>query len=64
MECLKEANAKACPCTYSCDRHGFCCACLRYHLGRGELPACCFSKGAEATYDRSFEAFARDRGFT
>ena len=61
MECQKEKNAKDCPCTYSCDKKGMCCECLKYHLQRRELPACCFSKEAEKTYDRSFEKFAQDQ---
>jgi hypothetical protein len=28
-------------------------------LKQQELPACCFSRDAERTYDRSFEHFAR-----
>ena len=60
MECKKEENAKYCPCTYSCDKKGFCCECISYHSNRGELPACYFSKEAEATYDRSIEAFIED----
>jgi hypothetical protein len=32
---------------------------LSYHLKMRELPACCFSSDAEATFDRSFEHFAR-----
>ncbi|KAA0015151.1 MAG: cytosolic protein, partial [Thermoplasmata archaeon] len=36
---------------------GKCCECLRYHLSRRELPACCFPKEVERTYDRSFEKF-------
>ena len=51
-----------CPCTYSgCSRKGNCRECLKYHLERDELPACCFSKEAEATYDRSFRKFAEDK---
>ena len=56
--CKKEENLKTCPCTYpGCPRKGICCQCLRYHLGNNELPACCFSKEAEKTYDRSFKKF-------
>jgi len=50
-----------CPCTYSCDRHGKCCACVAYHTRDGEFPACFFSKAAEKTYDRSFRALCKDR---
>jgi hypothetical protein len=60
MECNKSRNSKACNCSYEpCSRKGVCCDCLRYHLASRELPACCFPKAAERTYDRSFEHFAR-----
>jgi hypothetical protein len=35
---------------------------LKFHLDRKELPACCFSTEAEATYNRSFEKFIADNG--
>ena len=55
----REENLKNCPCTYpGCDKKGVCCQCLRYHLSRGELPACCFPAEVEKTYDRSFKKFA------
>jgi len=50
-----------CPCTYSCQNHGKCCACVAYHAKSGEFPACFFSKAAEKTYDRSFRALEKDR---
>lgn len=56
----KEENLKKCNCTYDCDKKGICCECIAYHLSRKELPACCFSKEAEATYDRSFEKFCKE----
>jgi len=60
MECKKEQNLKKCACTYEpCSRKGICCECISYHLQSRELPGCCFSQKAEATYDRSFEHFAR-----
>lgn len=60
MECKKETNLKKCNCTYEpCGRKGICCDCLTYHLKSRALPACCFPKDAEATYDRSFEHFAQ-----
>ncbi len=59
VECKKQANSKNCNCTYPCNRKGVCCDCLRYHLNRKELPACCFPDDVEATYDRSFEKFAQ-----
>ncbi|MFH1424716.1 MAG: DUF6485 family protein [archaeon] len=61
MPCDNQENAD-CPCTYSCEKHGKCCECLKYHLGRNELPACCFSSETEKTYDRSFQKFAEDKG--
>lgn len=58
-KCLnQEENLKNCPCTYpGCDKKGICCECLRYHLSRHELPACCFPPEVEKTYDRSIEKF-------
>lgn len=54
----QEDNLKNCPCTYEpCSRKGLCCECLKYHLARRELPACCFPPEVEATYDRSLEKF-------
>jgi len=62
MECKIEENLKDCPCTYpECDKKGKCCDCLKYHLARNELPACCFSKETEKTYDRSFGMFIKDQ---
>lgn len=61
MECKKQTNLKICNCTYEpCSRKGICCECLHYHRKNGELPACFFSKEAEASYDRSIENFIRD----
>ncbi|HDI79252.1 MAG TPA: cytosolic protein [Desulfobacteraceae bacterium] len=60
MECQKEKNLKRCTCTYEpCDKKGMCCECISYHLRMRELPGCVFPKDAEATYNRSFEYFAR-----
>ncbi|OQX62851.1 MAG: cytosolic protein [Desulfococcus sp. 4484_241] len=60
MECKIEKNLEKCNCTYEpCSRKGKCCDCISYHLGMRQLPACCFPNDAEATYDRSFEYFAR-----
>ncbi len=42
VECKKEQNKKICNCSYSCDRKGMCCECLKHHLDNKELPACCF----------------------
>jgi len=54
----QKKNNDRCTCTYSgCSRHGICCDCLHYHLAMQQLPACCFSKEAERTYDRSFRKF-------
>ncbi|MDD5723964.1 MAG: DUF6485 family protein [Syntrophales bacterium] len=53
-------NLELCKCTYEpCSRKGTCCDCLLFHLRMRELPACCFDKNAECTYNRSFEHFAR-----
>lgn len=53
-----QVNMKDCTCTYpSCPRKGMCCECIRYHLKQKELPACCFPKNIEKTFDRSFEKF-------
>lgn len=61
MQCKQAQNSADCPCTYEgCERKGVCCECLRYHLNRKELPACCFSPEAEATYDRSIANFMKD----
>ncbi len=60
MECKKEQHLSKCKCTYDpCSKKGMCCECLQFHLKMRELPGCCFSEGAERTYDRSFEHFAR-----
>ncbi len=60
MECRKAQNLEKCNCSYSpCSRKGICCECLSYHLRSRQLPACCFTDEAEATYDRSFEHFAK-----
>jgi len=62
MKCPHEdENLENCNCTYEpCPRKGKCCQCIKYHLARQELPACCFSNQAEATYDRSFKKFIED----
>lgn len=58
MECNKPENLKKCNCTYEpCERKGICCECIKYHLGRNELPACCFPDDAEKTFDRSIAKF-------
>jgi len=63
MECKKEANLGNCNCTYpGCPRKGKCCECIAYHRKIGELPACFFSKQAEASFDRSVEKFIQDQG--
>ena len=60
MECKKEQNLEECNCTYEpCARKGICCECISYHLSSRQLPGCCFATDKEATYDRSFEHFAR-----
>ena len=60
MECHQSVNAKKCPCTYDCELKGKCCECLAYHLKNKELPACCFTKETEKTYDRSFKKFVKE----
>lgn len=56
----KAERSNTCGCTYSaCERRGVCCDCIEYHLKSKQLPGCCFPPEAEATYDRSFAAFAR-----
>ena len=60
MDCKKSDNLKKCTCTYTpCSNKGVCCDCLSYHLKNRQLPGCCFTKEGEATYDRSFEMFAK-----
>jgi hypothetical protein len=59
MECKKERNLEFCNCTYDCSTKGICCDCIVKHLKNRQLPACCFNEEAEATYDRSFEHFAK-----
>ena len=63
MQCSNtQKNIERCNCTYEgCPRKRMCCECLHYHLAKGQLPACCFSKEAEKTFDRSFEKFIQDR---
>ena len=59
MECKQPKNLESCACTYpGCSRKGMCCECLRHHLENRELPACCFPKDVEKSYDRSFDKFA------
>ena len=60
MECKNQQNMSHCNCSYEpCSRKGNCCDCISYHLKSRELPGCCFPDGAERTYNRSFEFFAR-----
>ena len=60
MGCENNKSMK-CPCTYSCDNHGKCCACVVHHQRGGEFPACFFSTKMEKTYDRGFHALIEDR---
>jgi len=63
MDCPnKEKNLADCNCTYSCEKKGMCCECIRYHRSMNQLPACYFSNAAERTYDRTFRKFAQDKG--
>ncbi len=57
VECNSNKNKIKCNCTYTCSKKGMCCECIRYHLSRKELPACCFPNDVEKTYNRSFEKF-------
>ncbi|MHC4294149.1 MAG: DUF6485 family protein [Planctomycetota bacterium] len=60
MECKKNQTITQCGCSYpTCERQGICCECIAYHLKSKQLPGCCFPPEAEATYDRSFAAFAK-----
>lgn len=59
MECKKDETAKRCACTYNCPRRGLCCECVAHHLAKRQVPGCFFDTAGEATYDRSFEHFAR-----
>lgn len=60
MDCNKKKNLAMCNCTYpGCPRKGLCCECVEYHKRMKQLPACFFSKEAEATFDRSYRHFAR-----
>lgn len=60
MECQWDKNNAVCTCTYAaCSSHAVCCDCMAKHLKRRQLPACYFPAEAEATFDRSFEHFAR-----
>jgi len=63
MECLHyEENHRTCTCTYEpCPRKGYCCQCVAYHRGMGELPGCYFPPEVERTYDRSIARFLRAR---
>lgn len=58
-ECTIKENKTICNCTYSCDKKGMCCKCLRYHLKNGEFPACFFPDDIEKTYNRSIENFIK-----
>ncbi|MGA3051518.1 MAG: DUF6485 family protein [Chitinispirillaceae bacterium] len=58
--CAHQKKLVECSCTYPCSRHGKCCECIVYHRDARELPGCYFTASGEKTYDRSFEAFARD----
>ncbi len=57
----KAKNLADCTCSYSCAKKGLCCECVAHHRAKGQIPACFFSKEAEATYDRSIAALAREQ---
>jgi hypothetical protein len=53
-----ETNKEYCTCTYEpCPRKGNCCACVKYHNEKGEVPGCLFPEDVEQEYDRSVERF-------
>jgi hypothetical protein len=54
----KTSSGASAPTTPAASQ-GLCCECLTYHLKSRQLPGCCFPPEAEATFDRSFEHFAR-----
>jgi hypothetical protein len=58
-ECNLKNNAKNCPCTYPCEIKGKCYECIRNHLAKKELPACCFPADVENNYDRSIDLFCQ-----
>ena len=58
-ECKVEENKTICNCSYSCDKKGMCCDCLRSHLSHGEFPGCFFPDDIERTYDRSIDNFIK-----
>jgi len=59
MSC--EQKHMKCPCTYDCENRGKCCACLAYHVHKGQFPACFFSEEGEKKYNRNFETLLEDR---
>ena len=60
MDCKKLETIKTCPCSATgCSRRGVCCECVAHHLAKRQVPGCFFDKEGEATWDRSFEHFAR-----
>ena len=55
-------NKNYCTCSYEpCPRKGNCCACVKYHNQKGEVPGCFFDAEAEKTYDRSVEYFVESK---
>jgi hypothetical protein len=34
----QEINEQDCPCPETCERHGICCQCIRYHLHNKQWP--------------------------
>ena len=57
MECKRETNKEFCTCSFSCNKKGVCCDCLKYHRRMGELPGCYFPADVEKSGDRSIERF-------
>lgn len=59
MDCKLTANKARCSCPWTdCSNHGACCQCLSSHLGKKQLPHCCYPNDA-AAQDRSFAGFAK-----
>ena len=62
MQCKREENLAACPCSYpDCPRKGLCCDCVSHHREKGGIPACFFPTNAEVDTmnDRSVESFIK-----
>jgi len=58
MSCDNKIN---CTCTYACENHGKCCACVEYHRKLNQVPGCFFTAKGEKTYDRSIKKLYNDK---